>query len=188
MIWLFASVVLLLIVFHAGFRKFALWFGGIASAVAAVGLAVGWWKESHPNRPSADAYLDALSCTYGPKLPNGDCPAAPRFNVATSRPVSLDGRCPAGQQLGTTGGTTCYDPNNAMQLAEHLKECAPLKPGDPYYPATVDADKFGIACDTSAGRLVPPEDLPRTPEFTCPPGVPSTPGRCFQPASPSASK
>jgi hypothetical protein len=30
-IWLFASVVLLLLVFHAGFRKFAVWIGGGAA-------------------------------------------------------------------------------------------------------------------------------------------------------------
>jgi glycerol uptake facilitator-like aquaporin len=36
MIWLFACVVLLLIVFHRGFRKFALWLVGILVAVAGI--------------------------------------------------------------------------------------------------------------------------------------------------------
>jgi hypothetical protein len=42
MIWLFLSVVLVLLVTNRGFRKFSLWAGGIAAALVTVLLWVNW--------------------------------------------------------------------------------------------------------------------------------------------------
>ena len=40
MIWVFASVVLILMVLHPGFRRVAFWMGGIAAGLLAIGIAV----------------------------------------------------------------------------------------------------------------------------------------------------
>ncbi|MFZ0007489.1 MAG: hypothetical protein WAK94_04535 [Steroidobacteraceae bacterium] len=124
MIWLFVSIVLLLLVFHAGFRKFALWFGGIAGAVGAIALAVGWWNEMQPKNTGA----------------------APDFDLTTALAACKAWQHPAKDNI--TGVQSCYDPHDATQLTEHLKECAAPKPGDPYYPSRTVADRRGIPCNT----------------------------------------
>jgi hypothetical protein len=234
LIWLFASVVLLLLVFHAGFRKFALWFGGVAAAVAAIGFAVWYWNETHPKSTTAAVDISDLPVPP-PGTPGATSKVCPPgvhdkscFDPTTAVIVCEEWQHPAKDT--TTGVQSCYDPHDAAQLARHLKECAPVpakkKAVGPWNVVSTQAiaDDRGIPCNVydqfdndcpappatpwpgcmshdskswtkdrkpavsptrtkSAGQLVPPEDLPRTPEFTCPPGVPSTPGRCFQPVS-----
>ena len=124
MVWLFASVVLLLLVFHPGFRKFALWLGSIVAVLVAFGLAVSWWKDSHP-----------------PHIQSADELVPPRDLPPPPPGFTLD--CPIGQQPAKdarTGRVSCYDPNDPAQLAQHLKECAPTQ------HIVWDIDHRGIPC------------------------------------------
>jgi hypothetical protein len=45
MIWIFASVVLLLLVNNRGFRRFVIWTGATAAAVLAVAVAVATYQH-----------------------------------------------------------------------------------------------------------------------------------------------
>jgi hypothetical protein len=150
MFWLFASVVLILIVLHRGFRKVAFWLGGAAAVVAAIALGVTLWNQKHEQRQSAAAFLDSVQCAYGPKLPNGDCPSAPANGTGEVYvPAGFTLDCPAGQRPAKdniTGKQSCYNPHDAAQLAEHLEACNPKH--DPYAGiGTIVADRRNIPCN-----------------------------------------
>lgn len=60
MFWIFAAVVLVLMVVHRGFRKVAFWVGGVASTLASVWIVI---VVLHDNRPSQPIAQTQSKCT-----------------------------------------------------------------------------------------------------------------------------
>lgn len=60
MFWIFAAVVLILMVAHPGFRKVAFWIGGIAGALISVWVII---VVLHDDRPSQRIAQAQSKCT-----------------------------------------------------------------------------------------------------------------------------
>jgi hypothetical protein len=69
MIWIFATAVLLLIVYNAAFRRFAMWAGGSLAVATLILCGAVAYKEHKTFDPST-AVLDPSQVTWG------DAPAA----------------------------------------------------------------------------------------------------------------
>lgn len=125
MIWIFATVVLLLVVLHPGFRRVMAWLTGGAVVVAAVVFAVVWWRSAHPTVDISDLPVPPAA---GAPVPCSDLPDNLRPGSNCTVPA-------------------VYDPHDPAQLAEHLKECS-HQPGEPAYMAKdkIAADRRNIPC------------------------------------------
>lgn len=62
MVWLFAAVVLVLMVFHQGFRRIALYFVGLASILGAVIMATMLFHENEAPTTVASAAAVETPC------------------------------------------------------------------------------------------------------------------------------
>lgn len=138
-VWIFLTVVLLLLVLHPGFRRFATWVAGVCAVVAAVGTLV-WWLHSRNQ-----------SAAIGRPLVAGGAPA-----VSACPPGSTKPGCPVPLE----------DQPDISDL--------PVPPC-----GTLGADPR-----TCAPQSAPPDDSKSKVVSTvpiCPPGVNTTPGKCFAP-------
>ena len=115
MIWLILTVVLL-IVLHPRFRRVTGWLSLSAVLVGAAVAAYVFHNRSPATTTTAAVAVDAPQC------PPGERPAKDNLTSAAS----------------------CYNPHDAAQLAEHLKECAPLNVGGRY---TTVADRRNVPCN-----------------------------------------
>jgi hypothetical protein len=100
-IWIFATVVLLLVVLHPGFRRVMAWLTGGAVVVAAVVFAVMWWRSAHPTVDISDLPVPPAA---GAPVPCYDLPENLRAGANCTVP-----RCPAG--VDTTPGV-CFAPTD----------------------------------------------------------------------------
>lgn len=142
MIWLFLTVVLLLIVFHPRFRSIMGWLTGACALVALV-IAGVLWYQNHTSMQNGGFDLSTARPVVATPVPPADLPQLPPGFI-------LD--CPKGQQSvkdTLTGAPWCYNSHDASQLAEHLKECGPPKLGDPYQVNgdRLITDRRGIPCN-----------------------------------------
>jgi hypothetical protein len=88
-IWIFATAVLLLVVMHPGFRRVMAWLAGGAAAVAAVVLAIVWWRNAHPPVDISDLPVPPAGYVPCSDLPENlrqgaNCP--PSFDASAAKP------------------------------------------------------------------------------------------------------
>jgi hypothetical protein len=151
MIWLFLTVVLLLVVLHPGFRRVMGWLASGAVVVIAATFAVIWWRDAHrmPDTPTPN-YFDRSSPgppIAGQVVPCADLPENLRARSNCAVPTCPAGQTPAKDNL--TGAQSCYDPHDPAQLTEHLKECRgdSTEWGRAHPNDTVVADRRNIPCN-----------------------------------------
>lgn len=154
--WIFLTAVLLLMVFHRGFRRFTTWAAAGCAIVAAVGTLVWWYHTRAPSisdlpvPPCGTPGADPKTCARSDLgfVPDGFVPD-PICPPGVVDPDLGKCNCPFGQQRAKdnlTGAGSCYNPHDATQLAEHLRECT-AQPGDPYKGDKIVADRRNIPCN-----------------------------------------
>jgi hypothetical protein len=151
--WLFASVVLILVVLHRGFRRVAFWLGGVAVVIAAVVIgSVLWHEKRQTGELAADEQKEFESGLKAEQEVQGNQRETTVEDILGPRPTFDSAGiiiCPAGQQPAkdnATGKQSCYIPRDPAQLAAHLKECT-SEPGDaPWSKDPITADRRNIPC------------------------------------------
>ena len=131
--------------------------------IAAVTLAVMWWREKHP----VISDLPVPPPGYGTTLSDVPCADLPEDKRAGSGcadfvpdPICPSGvvdpdlgkcNCPPGQQRAKdnlTGAGSCYNPKDPSQLKEHLAECSPTPNAPEKWKRNPPvADRRGIRCN-----------------------------------------
>ncbi len=153
--WVFMTAVLLLVVFHPGFRRFAVWAAGSCAVVSAIGALVWWYhtrtaahRDGGFDLSTARPICEAQPTSPGCPVPQSDMPnppaAAPREVTDPAILYQLND-C---KTHPTNPGCPAYNPHDPAQLKEHLAECAPT-PNAPeeWKRSPAVADRRGIPCN-----------------------------------------